>query len=64
MERPTITRYTDEPHPDNEHEWKCWWVKKCFHPDTILTVDAIVWIHQCWATTMAGWTLSKNRITK
>ncbi len=64
MERPIITRYADEPHPDNKHKWKCWWVKKCFHPETLLTDEMIVWIHQCWIATMAGWTLSKNKMSE
>lgn len=50
-----ITRYPDEPHPDNEHEWKAWWVKKCFQLDKPLTEGAVKWIHQCWITTKAGW---------
>jgi hypothetical protein len=22
-----ITRYPDEPHPNDEHTWKSWWVR-------------------------------------
>lgn len=53
--RDMITKYPDEPHPDNEFEWKAWWVRKCFKLDQPLTARAIQWIHDCWNTTKAGW---------
>lgn len=55
MVREMITKYPDEPHPNNEHAWKSWWVKKCFDPKQPLTEGAIKWIHQCWQTTLANW---------
>lgn len=50
-----INPYPDEPHPDDEHTWKSWWVKKCFDLDKPLTRGAMVWIHQCWRETKARW---------
>lgn len=50
---PTITRYPDEPHPNDEYAWKSWWVTKCFPPKQPLTARAIEWIHECWQTTKA-----------
>lgn len=47
--------YPDEPHPDDEHAWKAWWVKKGFKPDDVLTEGAVRWIHQCWIETKARW---------
>jgi hypothetical protein len=52
---PIARHYPDEPHPDNEHAWKSWWVRKCFDLQQPLTTGALKWIHQCWQTTKAGW---------
>lgn len=52
---PAITRYADEPHPNDEWAWKAWWVKKCFDLQEPLTTGALEWIHQCWQTTKALW---------
>ena len=49
-----IRLYPDEPHPDNEHTWKSWWVRKMFDPTKPLTVGALKWIHQCWLNTKAN----------
>lgn len=50
-----ITKYADEPHPNEEHAWKSWWVKKCFDLQEPLTAGALEWIHQCWQMTKALW---------
>jgi hypothetical protein len=52
---PTITRYADEPHPNDEYAWKRWWVAKFFPPKKPLTARAIEWTHECWQTTKALW---------
>lgn len=52
-----INRYPDEPHPDNEHTWKRWWVCKCFDLKQPLTTGAVRWIHTCWLETKARWNL-------
>lgn len=56
-----IRPYPDEPHPDNEWEWKSWWVKKCFEPDKPLTAGALKWIDQCWRQTKAVWCASGGK---
>lgn len=54
MDEP-IKRYPDEPHPDNEFEWKKWWVMLCFRPDDPVSRGALAWIDQCWRETKARW---------
>jgi len=54
-----IKRYPEEPHSDNEHGWKNWWIKKCFNPNDTLTEGAMKWIHDCWITTKVNWTNEK-----
>jgi hypothetical protein len=50
-----ITRYPDEPHPNDEHTWKSWWVRKCFNQKQPLTFAAAEWVHTCWIETKARW---------
>lgn len=50
-----IEKYPDEPHPDNQFEWKAFWVKKMYNPKTWLSQDELEWIHQCWKETKARW---------
>ena len=50
-----INPYPDEPHPNQEWEWKCYWVKKFFKPDQMLTSSCLEWVHQCWVNTKAEW---------
>lgn len=58
-----ITRGPGEPHPDDEHAWKCWWVKRMFDPEEPLTTGALKWIHDCWLNTKALWhTLSESEV--
>lgn len=52
-----LTKYPDEPHPDNEHEWKAWWVKKCFDLQKPMTEGDIVFVDQCWKETKARWNI-------
>lgn len=44
-----------EPHPDNEHTWKAWFVKKSFKADDEFTEGMRVWTHQIWKETKARW---------
>lgn len=53
----TLWKYPDEPHPDNEWEWKCWWVKRMFTAGELLPSGASQWIHDCWRNTKATWHL-------
>ena len=53
-----ITKYPDEPHPDDEHAWKSWWVKKCYDPQQPLLRQDLVFIHNCWRETKARWCFS------
>jgi hypothetical protein len=46
-----VTTYPDEPHPDNEREWKKWWVAKMFRPDE--PFSDWEWVHRCWRETKA-----------
>lgn len=55
-----LIRYPDEPHPDNEHAWKSWWVKKCFDLEQPLTLGAVIWICSCWKITKARWNLKSH----
>lgn len=55
-----IVKYPDEPHPDNEWEWKAFWVKKMYDPGTELLEQDRVWIHQCWITTKALWNTAQK----
>ena len=55
---PTITKYPDEPHPNDMFAWKAWWVKKFFPPKQPLTRNCLTWINQCWQTTLALWQTS------
>jgi hypothetical protein len=48
-----MTFYPDEPHPDNEHEWKRWWVAKVFDPER--PFSDWDWVHSCWKETKANW---------
>ena len=50
-----INPYPDEPHPDDEHAWKCFWVKKFFRPDQMLTQGDLDFVHTCWVETKARW---------
>ena len=52
-----LKKYPDEPHPDDGHKWKSWWIKKCYNPEDPLTKGDLIWIHQCWVTTMSRWCL-------
>lgn len=54
-----ITKYPDEPHPDNQWEWKAFWAKKMYDPNTPLYREDLEWIHQCWTETKAGWNNAK-----
>lgn len=56
-----INPYPDEPHPDNEHEWKSWWVKKCYNPEQMLTQGDLVFINNCWRQTKAAWCASGGK---
>lgn len=50
-----IRLYPDEPHPDDEHAWKSWWVRKMFKPEQMLTTECLFWIDRCWKWTKANW---------
>lgn len=53
-----ISPYPDEPHPDNEREWKKWWVNKMFKPDE--PFSDWEWVDKCWKNTKAGWPSRKD----
>jgi len=53
--KPQIRLYPDEPHPNDQHRWKSWWIRKMFDPEEPLYAEQLQWVHQCWRTTMAGW---------
>ena len=48
-----------EPHPDDEHGWKSWWVAKMFRPETPLYQDQLLWVHSCWVETEARYPQTK-----
>lgn len=50
-----INPYPGEPHPDNQVEWKKWWVKKFFAPKQPLWLEDLQWIHTCWVESLARW---------
>jgi len=52
-----LKKYPDEPHPDSEHAWKAWWVRKCFRKEDPIPADRWDWIHRCWLETKARWCL-------
>jgi hypothetical protein len=41
-----IQPYPDEPHPDNEADWKQWWVRKHYQPDRPLLQGDLVFMHR------------------
>jgi hypothetical protein len=45
--------YPDEPNPDNEYEWKKWWIGKMFRPEEPLYSGQLDWVHDCWKETKA-----------
>ena len=55
MLAPKITRGPGEPHPNDEHAWKCWWVRRMFDPKQPMYAGELKWVHQCWKNTMALW---------
>lgn len=61
LAEPPITRDPDEPHPDNEWEWKCWWVKRFYDPEGMLTQGDMVFMHSCWIETKARWNIPDER---
>jgi hypothetical protein len=50
-----LSKYPDEPHPDNEWAWKSFWVKKMYDPHAPFLEQDRVWVHQCWQETKARW---------
>jgi hypothetical protein len=57
-----ITRYPDEPHPNDEFVWKSYWVKKMFPPKKPLTEGDLVLLDQWYKETLAGWYGASGKI--
>lgn len=47
-----ITKYPDEPHPENSFEWKRWYVNKTHQPDQPVDLE---WLDDCYLTTLSAW---------